>query len=100
MILNPVAKLHHPNAYARAGHIAQARAALAQVPRDTLLSTSGTVAAALDALGDRDAAVTMFQRAVAQHDPGTLGYGRSTPYDGLRKDPRLAALFTKIEAPN
>jgi hypothetical protein len=57
------------------------------------------VAAALDALGDRDAAATMFRRAVAQHDPWVWIGGRSAPYDGLRKDPRLAALFAKIEAP-
>jgi len=85
--------------YARAGRAAAARATLARLPRDTLVSAGGMVPAALDALGDRDAAVAMFRRVVAQHDEWILSYGRSGPYDGLRKDPRLAALFAKIEAP-
>ena len=86
-------------AYARAGNAGQARATLARLPRDSLVSAGGTVAAALDALGDRDSAVRMFQRAVAQHDPWIFVLGRSAPYDGLRQDPRLTALFAKIEAP-
>ena len=85
-------------AYARAGRAREARATLARLPRDTLLSAGGLVAAALDALGDRDAAVVMFRRAMAQHDPWVFVL-RSAPYDGLRKDPRLAPLFAKIEAP-
>jgi TolB-like protein/tRNA A-37 threonylcarbamoyl transferase component Bud32 len=86
-------------AYARAGRAAQSRATLARLPRDTLVSAGGTVAAALDALGDRDSAVTMFRRAVEQHDPWLFVLGRSAPYDGLRGDPRVTALFAKIEAP-
>jgi tetratricopeptide (TPR) repeat protein len=86
-------------AYARAGRVAQARATLGRIPRDTLIAAAGMVAAALDALGERDSAVTIFRRAVADHDPWILSTGRSAPYDGLRKDPRLAALFAKIEAP-
>jgi len=39
-------------------------------------------------------------RAAEQHEPWIVIYGRSAPYDGLRKDPRLAALFAKIEAPD
>jgi eukaryotic-like serine/threonine-protein kinase len=86
-------------AYTRAGRAAAARATLARLPRDTIVSTGGMVAVTLDALGDRDAAVAMFRRAVAHHDPWLWVYGRSAPYDGLRKDPRLTALFAKIEAP-
>jgi serine/threonine-protein kinase len=87
-------------AYARAGRSTQARATLALLPRDTLLSAGGMAAAALSVLGDRDAAATMFRRAAEQHEPWIVIYGRSAPYDGLRKDPRLAALFAKIEAPD
>jgi len=87
-------------AYARAGRFALARSTLAKLPRDTLISAGGMVAAALDALGDRDAAVVMFRRAVAIHDPWILNWGRAAPYDGLRKDARLAPLFAKIEAPD
>jgi serine/threonine-protein kinase len=86
-------------AYARAGRAAEARATLARLPKDTALSASGEVAVALDALGDRDAAVAMFERAVAQHDQWITIAGHAGPYDGLRKDPRVASLFTKIEAP-
>jgi predicted Zn-dependent protease len=85
-------------AYARAGRLAEARAALARVPRDSLLSSSGEIATALDALGERDAAVATFRRAVAQRTPWLWVYDRGAPYDGLRKDPRLTALFAKIDA--
>jgi tetratricopeptide (TPR) repeat protein len=86
-------------AYARAGRTGQARATLARLPRDTRVSAGGIVATALDALGDRDSAVAIFRRAVAQHDPWIFTRGRSPPYDALRKDPRLAPLFARIEAP-
>jgi len=87
-------------AYARAGRPSLARATLGRLPRDPMLSTAGEIAAALDVLGERDSAVAMFRRAVAQHDQRIMSGSRSAPYDGLRKDARLAALFAKIEAPN
>jgi tetratricopeptide (TPR) repeat protein len=86
-------------AYAMAGQKAQARAALARLPDDTLVSVSGAVAAALDALGDRDAAVAMFKRAVAQHDQWITIVGRGAHFDALRKDLRLTAVFARIESP-
>ena len=86
-------------AYARAGRVADARATLARLPKDPALAASGDGAAALDALGERDAAVAMFSKAVEQHDQWILIAGHAAPYDGLRKDPRLAALFARIEAP-
>jgi serine/threonine-protein kinase len=87
-------------AYARAGHEAPARATLARLSQDPLLSTSGEIATALDLLGERDSAVAMFRRAVAQHDQRIIAGSRSEPYDRLRTDPRLATLFAEIEAPN
>jgi tetratricopeptide (TPR) repeat protein len=87
-------------AYARAGHEASARATLARLSQDPLLSTSGEIATALDLLGERDSAVAMFRRAVAQHDQRIVAGSRSEPYDRLRTDPRLATLFAEIEAPN
>jgi serine/threonine-protein kinase len=86
--------------YARAGRMSEARSALARVPRDPLLAVSGEIAFALDAMGERDAAVDMFQRAAGQHDQRTIVSTRSEPYDGLRSDRRLAPLFAKIDAPN
>ena len=87
-------------AYARAGRAESARATLARLSPDPLLSTSGEIATALDLLGDRDAAVAMLRRAVAQHDQRITAGSRSEPYDRLRKDRRLTALFAEIEAPN
>jgi serine/threonine-protein kinase len=87
-------------AYARAGRVESARATLARVSRDPLLSASGEIATALDQLGDRDSAVAMFRRAVAQHDQRIMAGSRSEPYDRLRKDERLTALFAEIEAVN
>jgi TolB-like protein/Tfp pilus assembly protein PilF len=87
-------------AYARAGHEASARATLARLSPDPLLSTSGEIATALELLGERDAAVAMFRRAVAQHDQRITAGSRSEPYDRLRKDRRLTALFAEIEALN
>jgi serine/threonine-protein kinase len=86
-------------AYARAGRAPQARATLARLPRDTLLSISASVAAALFALGERDSAVSVFRRAVAIHDPWLLATARFPRFDALRKEHRLTALFTRIEAP-
>jgi predicted Zn-dependent protease len=87
-------------AYARAGHVASARATLARLSGNPMLSTSGEIATALDLLGERDSAVSMFRRAVAQHDQRIIAGSRSEPYDRLRKDRRLAPLFAEIEAPN
>lgn len=42
--------------------VTDARAALARLPKDPALAASVDVAAALDALGKRDAAVAMFKR--------------------------------------
>jgi tetratricopeptide (TPR) repeat protein len=84
-------------AYARAGRTVSARATLARLSRDPLLSTSGEIATALDLLGERDSAVAMFRRAVAQHDQRITPGSRSEPYDRLRKDARLAPLFAEIE---
>jgi serine/threonine-protein kinase len=86
-------------AYARAGRVAQARATLTRLPRDTVISAAASVAATLYALGDRDSAVAMFRRAVAYHDPWILTTAREARFDALRKDSRLTPLFAKIEAP-
>ena len=87
-------------AYARAGRHVLARATLARLPRDPMLSAAGEIATALDVLGEREAAVAMIRRAVAVHDQRLMSGGRSAPYDGLRTDSRLAPLFARIEAPN
>jgi tetratricopeptide (TPR) repeat protein len=87
-------------AYARAGHVASARATLARLSADPLLSASGEIAIALEVLGEHDSAVEMCRRAIVQHDQSIIAATRSEPYDRLRKDRRLAPLFAEIEAPN
>jgi serine/threonine-protein kinase len=54
-------------------------------------------AAALESLGDREAAVALLAEAVARHDPW-LWSSRGIRNDELRKDPRAAALFARLEA--
>ena len=53
-------------------------------------------AAALEELGDHEAAVSLIIEAVAQHDPW-LWYSRKARYDKLRKDPRVAAVLAPLE---
>ena len=88
-------------AYVRARHPDSARAVLAhqQTPGSALLPASGAIAAALDALGDRERALAVLQRAVDQHDPWLMLMGRAAALDGLRADPRAAPLFAKMETP-
>lgn len=87
--------------YARAGRTADARRII-----DSLRSAgggrlppTGAVAAALMALGDRDAAISALQNAIERHDPWILNLGRTSRYDQLRKDPRGRALLSAIELP-
>ncbi len=56
----------------------------------------GTVAVALEQLGDHEAAVALLGEAVARHDPW-LWYSRKQQYDRLRADPRAAALLAPLE---
>jgi hypothetical protein len=58
----------------------------------------GTIAAALDLLGERDAAVGVLGEAFADHDLWLAIFNHTERYDGLRKDPRAAAMFAKSEA--
>jgi tetratricopeptide (TPR) repeat protein len=84
-------------AYALAGRAADARAALARLPSDTLLACA-EAAAALDALGDRDAAVIAFEHAVASQDQWLFLSIHSSHFDALRREPRLAAAWARISA--
>jgi serine/threonine-protein kinase len=81
------------------GRTADARAVL-----DRLRAASGgrlppvaVVAAALEMLGDHEAAVTLLGDAVRRHDPW-LWYSRKERYDPMRADPRVAALLAPLEA--
>jgi hypothetical protein len=58
---------------------------------------TGADAAALEELGDHEAAVALLAEAIARHDSWLVTFSRSPRYDKLRKDPRAAAMLAKLE---
>jgi eukaryotic-like serine/threonine-protein kinase len=87
-------------ALARAGRAREARLLLerAKPEPDKPQSQSGIIAAALDALGERDKAIEVLRAAVHDHDLWVGHYSGAAPYDALRKDPRVRDLFSIIAA--
>jgi len=86
-------------AYALAGQAREARAMLdtMRVRAGGRLPATGATAAALEELGDHEAAVALLGEAIARHDVWLVQFPRSLRYDKLRKDPRAAALLAKLE---
>ena len=60
------------------------------------LQRTGAIAAALEELGDHEAAVQMVGEAIATHDVWMVQFPRSPIYDRLRKDPRAAAMLDSL----
>jgi tetratricopeptide (TPR) repeat protein len=87
-------------AMAKAGRIADAKRYLdsAVVISDRSVASRGMVAAALDAIGEREKAIQVLRNAVDDHDLWLAHYIPAAPYDGLRKDPRVRDLFAKVSA--
>jgi serine/threonine-protein kinase len=87
-------------AYARGGRAQEARDALVALRKAAggRLPPLGTIAATLDLLGERDAAVGVLGDAFADHDLWLAIFNHTERYDGLRKDPRTGAMFAKSEA--
>ena len=83
-------------AQARAGRMVDAKATLARVRGDTSIA-SAVVAQALLLVGEREAAIAMFERAVARHS-SDFTWIHNVSWDDLRKEPRLAPLFARIES--
>jgi len=86
--------------YALAGRARDARAML-----DTMrarsgghLPATGATAAALEVLGDHEAAVAVLAEADARHDVWVSQFPRQKRYDQLRKDPRAAAILDRYGA--
>jgi hypothetical protein len=52
-----------------------------------------------DALGDRDAALELIARAVADRDPDVLWLGVDPRADGLRGDARFAQILARLGIP-
>ena len=84
---------------ARAGRPADARQVLQRLraAHGGRLPPNGSVATALAELGERDEAVAVLGRAVAEHD-SWIFLSRSEPYDKLRADARGAALLAPLES--
>ena len=68
------------------------------VVADRSVARRGMVAAALDAIGERERAIAMLRLAIEDHDLWLAHYIPAAPYDGLRKDPRVRDLFAKVSA--
>ncbi len=61
------------------------------------LPSMAVLAAALEQLGDRVAALAQLERAVRQPDAWLLMYNHSERYESLRRDPRGKAALESIE---
>ncbi len=85
--------------YARAGRANEARRVIDRLRAKGggQLPASGVLAAAMDQLGDRPAALEQLERAVRQPDAWLQMYNRSARYDALRRDPRGNAALASIE---
>jgi serine/threonine-protein kinase len=81
------------------GRTADARAVLDRLRGENggRMPPVAVAAAALEVLGDHEAAITVLGDAVGRHDPW-LWYSRKERYDRLRADPRAAALLAPLEA--
>ncbi|MEO7368947.1 MAG: hypothetical protein ABIZ36_13395, partial [Gemmatimonadaceae bacterium] len=86
-------------ALVHAGRIDDAKALLNKVEsRGKHVTQRGSIAAALDAIGERERAIGILREAIADHDLWLAHYLTAAPYDGLRKDPRVREMFAKISA--
>jgi serine/threonine-protein kinase len=85
-------------AYARAGQTEKARALLEtqRVAARGRIPATGSLAAALDLLGDHEAAIALLRDAVAEHNAWLSVYVRGERYDKLRRDPRAVAVLAKL----
>ncbi|MBI3793038.1 MAG: protein kinase [Gemmatimonadetes bacterium] len=86
-------------ALARAGRVADARAFASRLRAQAggRYPATGMMACALDAMGDRAAALETLERAVDVHEPWMLQYGKSACFDPLRADPRGKAILARTE---
>ncbi len=85
-------------AYAFAGRDRDARQTIAAIKARAggRLPAIGSVAAALEELGDHEAAVALLRQAIARHDTWVVQFPQSARYDRLRKDPRAAAMLDQL----
>jgi 2-C-methyl-D-erythritol 4-phosphate cytidylyltransferase len=60
------------------------------------IPATGANAAALEELGDHEAAVALLGHAIARHDVWLVQFPQAPRYDRLRKDPRVAAMLARL----
>jgi serine/threonine-protein kinase len=85
-------------AYARAGRAREARALLEAMRAQSggQIPATGANSAALEELGDHEAAVALLGQAIARHDVWLVQFPMAPRYDRLRKDPRAAAMLARL----
>ncbi|MEO8634450.1 MAG: protein kinase [Gemmatimonadales bacterium] len=85
-------------AYALGGRSEQARAVLAGMHEryHGRYPATGATAAALEELGDHEAAVALLAEAIVRHDVWTVQFPRNRVFDRLRKDPRVPAMLASL----
>jgi len=85
-------------AYARAGRAREARALLEAMRAQSggRIPATGANAAALEELGDHEAAVALLGEAIGRHDAWLVQFPLAPRYDRLRQDPRAAALLARL----
>ncbi len=86
-------------AYAVAGRMKEARAVIEEHRRRSggRIAPTGIMAAALEELGDHEAAVALLGEAIARHDVWVVQFPQSGRFDKLRRDPRAAAMLARLE---
>lgn len=57
---------------------------------------TGATAAALEELGDHEAAMVLLEEAIARHDVWLVQFPGMARYDKLRRDPRAAAMLDRL----
>jgi TolB-like protein len=85
-------------ALARAGRANEASQLLRKAEAESNERTTqrGMVAAAFDAIGEREKAIQILRAAVDDHDLWLAHYLSAAPYDGLRTDPRVRSMLDLV----
>ena len=85
-------------AYALAGRANDSRALLdgMRTRSGGRLPAMGVIAAALEELGEHEAAVAVLADAIARYDVWLVQFPRVLRYEELRKDPRAAAMLARL----
>jgi eukaryotic-like serine/threonine-protein kinase len=92
----PSTQISFGAAYAQAGERRQAEAILKQLQTSKEYVSPGELAALYTALGERELAFALLEKAYEEHDSQLQYLGVSPAFDGLRADPRFQDLLRRI----